>query len=318
MQIIDFIHEHIEQATLLARASYAEEWARVTVLPQDITIPDLSGFAGNCLGVTAFEQEKMVGFLCCYSPFNNTFGSTKARGVFSPIYGNCSITENRAAIYARMYQTAAKKWARAGASSHAICLYAGNTTVQEQFFRYGFGLRCVDAIRPMDALNVSSYLDIEYTELIGEKRFHLRSLDVLLDEHMATSPTFIRRNTKTEDEFVQEMHESKDRYFAAKSNEEIIAFLKVSDESDNFITGMPDMQSICGAFCLPQYRGKGIFQNLINHAISILKSEGYTRLGVDFESLNPNADRFWNKYFMAYTHSLVRRIDEDALKRGTL
>jgi hypothetical protein len=39
----------------------------------------------------------------------------------------------------------------------------------------------------------------------------------------------------------------------------------------------------------------------------------YTRLGVDFESLNPTAYGFWLKYFDAYTHSVVRRIDEKAV-----
>jgi hypothetical protein len=48
--------------------------------------------------------------------------------------------------------------------------------------------------------------------------------------------------------------------------------------------------------------------------IQDLKTKGYTRLGVDFESINPMAYGFWLKYFDAYTHSLVRRIDEKAVK----
>ena len=44
-------------------------------------------------------------------------------------------------------------------------------------------------------------------------------------------------------------------------------------------------------------------------AISALKKEGYLRLGVNFESFNPAARRFWLKYFTTYTNSVVRRID---------
>jgi len=44
-----------------------------------------------------------------------------------------------------------------------------------------------------------------------------------------------------------------------------------------------------------------------------LKSLGYTRLGVDYESINPSGSGFWLKYFTAYTHSVVRRIDETAI-----
>ena len=39
----------------------------------------------------------------------------------------------------------------------------------------------------------------------------------------------------------------------------------------------------------------------------------YVRLGVDCESMNPTALGFWSKYFDAYTHSVVRRIDENAI-----
>jgi len=47
--------------------------------------------------------------------------------------------------------------------------------------------------------------------------------------------------------------------------------------------------------------------------IQKLKIKCYSRLGVDFESINPTAWGFWLKYFDAYTHSVVRRIDEKAV-----
>jgi hypothetical protein len=45
-----------------------------------------------------------------------------------------------------------------------------------------------------------------------------------------------------------------------------------------------------------------------------LAAQGRTRLGVDFESINPYGSGFWLKYFTAYTCSVVRRIDEGAVK----
>jgi len=73
------------------------------------------------------------------------------------------------------------------------------------------------------------------------------------------------------------------------------------------------MMNVCGAYCQPEYRGKDIFQGLLNHVIVTLKAEGYESLGVDFESFNPTANAFWSKYFTAYANSVVRRIDECAL-----
>ncbi|HBG11425.1 MAG TPA: hypothetical protein DDX68_05430, partial [Clostridium sp.] len=59
--------------------------------------------------------------------------------------------------------------------------------------------------------------------------------------------------------------------------------------------------------------GKGVYQGLLDHVIKTLKAEGYTHLGVDFESINPAAYGFWSKYFVPYTHGVVRRIDERIL-----
>ena len=75
------------------------------------------------------------------------------------------------------------------------------------------------------------------------------------------------------------------------------------------------MMNICGAFCLSEYRGSGIFNNLLSYLVTTLKGEGYTRIGVDFESFNPTARGFWLKHFTEYTNSVVRRIDEKSLKR---
>ena len=85
--------------------------------------------------------------------------------------------------------------------------------------------------------------------------------------------------------------------------------MEVMDEGENFVTEISGMKNICGAFCLPEYRGKGISQSLLDFIISKLREEGYTRLGVDFESFNPTATGFWLKHFTAYTSSVVRRID---------
>ena len=40
-----------------------------------------------------------------------------------------------------------------------------------------------------------------------------------------------------------------------------------------------------------------------------LKSAGFEYLGVDYESYNPTANRFWAKHFMEYTNSVTRRIE---------
>lgn len=100
------------------------------------------------------------------------------------------------------------------------------------------------------------------------------------------------------------------QYFGAKAGEEYIAYVKIGAEGENFATKVKDMANICGAYCKPEYRGHGVYVELLNYLMKNLKDEGYIRLGVDFESINPTARGFWLKYFQDYTHSVVRRIDE--------
>ena len=61
---------------------------------------------------------------------------------------------------------------------------------------------------------------------------------------------------------------------------------------------------------MPGHRGSGVYDSLLAFVIDTLKHEDYKRLGVDCETLNPTALRFWGKYFSVYTYGLIRRIDE--------
>ena len=310
MKIVDFKKEYIGEATEIALENYYEEQKIVQELPQISEIPDLIEYANNGLGVAAFENEKMVGYLCCCTPFENAFRATDVKGIFSPMGANAAIHTNRSKIYTAMYQAAGIKWVKAGAVSHAICLPAHDKELQQQFFQYGFGLRCLDAIRHMELLDCVPCEGYEFVELQRMECNLVYPLHLALNRHYCKSPFFMNRKSDTLEEFIKTVKEEEGRYFVAKRNSEICAFLKISDLGETFVSSGPDYRHIRGAYCLPEYRGKGIYQNLLNFVISKLKEEGYTKLGVDFESFNPTARGFWLKYFSAYTNSVVRRIDE--------
>ncbi len=279
MIIRDFESRHTEEAAEIALDVYNYERAFTQELPEISDIPILKHLSGNGFGVAAFEGGKMVGFLCSVEPFENVFRSTDVRGVFSPMGANGAVMENHGRIYAALYQAAAKKWVKAGAVSHAICLYEHDEEAKRQLFRYGFGMRCVDAIRPMETIDCVVCSGYEFLD-------------------------FSERN--------------KERYFAAKIGGELCAYLEVSDQGETFIASGNPYRHIMGAYCMSEHRGRGVYQNLLNFVVNTLKTEGYTRLGVDFESINPSGSGFWLKFFHAYTNGVVRRIDERIMQRASL
>ncbi len=313
MTITDFTAGHMEAAALLARENYGRERNFVPVLPPAAVLPDLEPYAENNLGAAAFEGGTMVGFLCGVPPFANAFGSADVTGVFSPLGANGAAGENRAEIYARLYQAAGEKWVRAGASSHAVCLYAHDKEAQEQFFRYGFGLRCVDAIRSTDEIAAPPCEGYIFAESSSEDVLKVLPLENMLDDCYMESPFFMYREKNSEPDFLKDYGRFQSVYFTASREGQIAAFIRAELDGETFIRDTPGYLHVKGAYCLPEHRGKGLNQKLLSMLLQKLKAAGYTRLGVDFESLNPAAYGFWLKYFDAYAHSVVRRIDEMAV-----
>jgi GNAT superfamily N-acetyltransferase len=167
----------------------------------------------------------------------------------------------------------------------------------------------------MDCALCSGY---EFLELSKEDYAYVYPLHLALNEHYCSSPFFVNRKPVTLEEFPDSSGKNKVRYFAVKTGEELCAYMEVSDEGETFIASGNLYRHITGAYCIPEHRGKGVYQNLLNFVISTLKTEGYTGFGVDFESINPSGSGFWLKHFHAYTNSVVRRIDERIMQRASL
>lgn len=100
------------------------------------------------------------------------------------------------------------------------------------------------------------------------------------------------------------------RIFAAKADGKVVGFISVDEYGEYFITEYDRMKNICGAYFMEEYRGIGIAQGLLAFVRDTLMAEGVTHLGVDCETMNPTALRFWTKNFTPYTYSFARRIDE--------
>ncbi len=326
MTIKDFVKGDLQEATELARMNYEKECEFLGGLPKAMELPDLTYFAENNLGVTAWDGSRMIGFLGTYRPVSDAFGTTNVKGCFTPIeahgalHGEFGISNyyNRDRIYSRLYQAAADKWVRAGIRSHAIALYADDKEAINSFFYNGFGMRCIDAIislkDDLEEKNIGlvEQSDLKYYEMPKEEWGELTDVHNDLISHLGASPSFMRIPQISREELYQRAGEDV-RYFGVKYQGSYIAYLKVSDSGENFITEHPLMMNICGAFCKPDYRGTNIIHNLLRMLIITLRNEGYLYLGVDCESFNPNARGFWMKYFNPYTYSLVRRIDEKAV-----
>ena len=312
-KIVKFSESYIQQARELVLADYDEERAAVAALPAFDEIPDeaFEGFVENGLGVVMLDGDgKMLGFLCCDDPWGNAFGSA-AMGTFVPAYGHGAVAENRGAIYKRLYQAAAKVWVGAGIAYHAVGLWAHDAQVTDAFFTYGFGLRCIDAVRPLVNFDHQTPESVTFGELAKGEESKVREMRRALSDHLGESPCFVGSPADFENWIVRA--ETRDsQLFVALQDAEPIAFIEVTEDGESFASGHDSMRNICGAFCMPEHRGKGVMQGLLNYVITQMRANGFDALGVDFESYNPESSGFWLKYFQAYGYTVFRRIDECA------
>ncbi len=309
-------NNHVEDAAKIAFSEYLEERISVPVLPDfdfyESLCKLISELADSDLGTVALENGKVVGYLTCYQPMQNHFGTTP--GVFSPLHGHGAVKENRAKIYSWLYQKTSEKWVRKGILSHAVSLYAHSEAIQS-FFWNGFGLRCIDAIREVISIEYGVLSTVKFREIPYAELSEVVPLKNQLIKHLRNTPMFIPLFFQVDSDTLKEDAENrKSRFFGAEINNELVGFIEIMSSGENFACEFPSMMNICGAYLIPEYRGQSIFQNLFAFLLDLLKSEGYTRCGVDFESFNPTASGFWLKHFMPYTYSVTRRIDERIIK----
>lgn len=310
MRLETFSPNHAAEAAALAYAGYQEEREHVPALPVIADVPPLAQFAGNGLGAAAFDGGRMVGFLCTADPFEHAFGSTNVRGVFSPMGAHGAVRVNREKIYAHLYQFAAEKWVRAGAMSHSICLYAHDEAAHRLFFRYGFGERCVDAVRTLEPVRCASGGAYELEEVPAQECQEVYPFEVALHRHFLRSPFFMNRSLADFEAWRAEKQQEKARWFVAKHSGRMCAYLEISRAGETFISESAEYAHVTGAYCVPEHRGSGMYADLLRYAMAVLQREGYRYLGTDYESINPAAAGFWPKHFQEYTHGVVRRIDE--------
>lgn len=304
--------KYVDQALVLALGEYRAEYNKIKDMPNI----DLENKIGDLLtdlfrkkyGVVAKEGEKIVGYMAFNSPVDGFFGNCK--GVFSPLGGSAFPYNKRQMIASKLLAAATEMMVREeGVTSFAISQYASDTEVAKSFVLNGFGIRCCDAImklqepKPRKKFNAN----LRFKELRNDEKILILDLRKELTIHLLKSPIYFPTHIRNYmDWFIKE----EIRVFVACDNDEIIGFISIEDEAETFISETDGMINICGAFVKDEFRGKNVATDLLYYVCDVCENEGAEYLGVDCETLNPNALRFWGKHFKNYTYSYHRRIDE--------
>ena len=314
---IEILNEtHIDDAAGLVENGYEEERKAVSILPfhescGEVFRNGIERLIRKGMGVAALKSGRLVGFLAMMGV--DSFKGLN-RGAYSPVYGHAAVSDGKRDIYQRMYETLGDILVKNGCLTHAITLFAHDREAVDTLFWSGFGLRCVDAIRPVTPFETKAPIPYDIRMITADEAGIILPLQQEHAKYYSRSPLFmcVFRVPDLED-IVNLLTREGRMMWVAFQDGKPVGYIEVRAGGETFVSDDPKMLNICGAYSLESIRGSGASTALLSRLLEWMREEGYKRLGVDFESFNRLGSRFWLRYFEPFTYSLFRRLDERIL-----
>lgn len=307
----DLDDKYLKEAITLAVNEYEQEARKCKALIQadvrDKISDTIETLFRNRLGKIAIFNNRVVGYLAFAGPIEGAFGNV--RGVFSPIGGSAFSGPDRGKLASLLFAESAEEIVRNGIFGFALSRYAHDDEVGRSFILNGFGIRCADGILRLSDRKIVDRINTEITfrELTGKDKGLAAPLKKNLIKHLRKAPAFF---LVCRDDNSGWLYEDQARIFVAEKAGKILGYMALDEEGETFVSEHSSIYNVCGAYVEEDYRQSGVAQQLLEYLCQVCESEGKAYLGVDCETLNPTALRFWNKYFQNYTYSYARRVDE--------
>lgn len=309
----DYTEQDIPRITELFQTLYHEQRAFIGSLPPYEAFSDFlktsytERFGKHAFGKTLWHKDEMVGFVIGIE-IKNFWGT--ADGFLTPIHGHGVLKEHRVKGYRTLYRALAEELVKKGLTSHAITLYAEDNALVDAWFHLGFGLRCMDAIKPIEGGHPSRD-DLSIRKLDSKTVDAFAPMEKAFHSMFRRPPIFMPEEDEDAEAHLRDFLSGKGHVlYGAYKDGVPVGMINARPTGDNVITTSEAMMNITGLYVPPEFRGQGIAKALLDHLENALSKDGCTILGTDFESFNTEGSTFWHRHFTPYTYSLHRRIDE--------
>lgn len=284
-----------------SRDKAAEEFPQLPLFPAQSLEALLQPLADSGAGIVAERDGEIVGNILVRGPFDNFHGG--GQGVWAPLGCAHAPTDS---ILTSLLTALGNLDSLGGTRMVAISAWASDVAMANSLVQSGFGVRTADAIAPISELTnlqVSTGVAFEFADHPPLAFYQS------LADHLAASPTHMQRFTFTQEQVAERSRRKKSRTMVALLNGKPVAHIEWGPEGENLLTLAQGMANICGAWVEPELRGAGVMRSLVGELARMLSREGYSLLGVDYETINPEARRSWQRWFVPYSWGWVRHID---------
>ena len=211
---------------------------------------------------------------------------------------------------------AGRTWVGRGARTHAVSVPIDEALIRDTLAWLGYGIVVIDALRGLDdpalpAARASAPPGVRVRRAGPDDLPAVLPLDRGLRRHLLDAPTFlVLQRPQDPDALAARLADPDVATFVAEVDGVAVAVLRVGPPADDvaFLVRDPDTASINLAFTRAEHRGGGVAAALLGAAEAWARERGAVRLGVDFESANVLAARFWTHWFTPVVASYLRRL----------
>lgn len=332
LEIVELEESHLPDAARLFGGGYARLRRTVPTLPaayldgSAVMAPLRRVLAAGAEepalpAVAAFRHGRLTGFMAGLAIPGLRGPGTAA---YVPEWAHAAEGPNRAATFAALYSALSARWVERGWLVHCCSILADDRELRDELCWLGFGLFVVDAVRGIARASteepgapVSTPNTLPGPTAIS--RATAADLDELLrleaasEAYYAAAPIFLYREQDDDPKslLAGRLTGLGQSVWIARPGSRIASYMYLRDpnESVSRLLRDPGTISICGAYTTPEARAGGLARALLEAVEGWARESGYERIGVDFESANLLARRFWLSRFDPICLSFERHLD---------
>lgn len=315
MEIIKLEERHVVEAAHLFIEGYKKLREAIPLLPKQHesmgeVVNLITEFIKENEAVVAVQEGRVIGYMLGYE-FEGFFNSLKS--FYVPVWGHSTIEIGKKEIYGELFTNRSKAGVSREHLTYCITIFSNDSVARDIFSWLGFGMRVVDAIREITAVEViqENHYQIRRANLSDVQE--VSQIAIEHQNYMTQAPIFMPLFEEEDEAYYQEFisHPDKNVWIALK-DDEIIGYMQIekSTEGTTHIVADPNSIAITGAFTRPEYRSYGVAKVLLNTIMLWAKENNKTFCSVDFETFNVHGTRFWLKHFEPVCYSMVRVIDD--------
>jgi GNAT superfamily N-acetyltransferase len=328
MAIVELDKSHLPDAARLFADGYGRLRRAVPALPASYldgsaTVAPLTrllaaGSSGRVIpAVAAIRDGRLAGYMASMAAPGLRGSGTAA---YVPEWAHAVAGPDRAATFAALYGALSVRWVERGWLVHCCSILAGDRELRDELAWLGFGLFVVDALRGIDGPMPAAPVAVPAGATIGQATAgdldELLELDLASEAYYAGAPIFLHRDVDDDPRgaLAIRLTSPGQSVWIARSGpaSRIASFIYLRPPAEDVCRLVRDRGtiSICGAFTTPEARGGGLAQALVAAVVAWARESGYERVGVDFESANRLARRFWLRSFEPVCLSFDRHLDD--------